>query len=259
MAKIDIKSAFRIIPIHCADYFLLGMKWDHMSYFDRCLAMGLRYSCAIFVAFSTSLEWISIHFLRACSVLHIVDDFLFIAPTKDQCKRFVMVCNHLGVPLAPDKTVGWDSALQLTGITLDSVRMEARLPEEKLQKCRNLLTDFLSRRSVCLKELQSLIGLFNFTCLVVVPGRAFLRRLIDLTKGITKPHYHIRNSKRRKTRSHYVASILTEFNGKSFFLNDIWETSQTIQLFTDAAGSIGFGAVFGAHWFHVYGQHLARF
>ena len=69
--------------------------------------------------------------------------------------------------------------------------MEARLPEEKLQKCRNLLTDFLSRRSVCLKELQSLIGLLNFTCLVVVPGRAFPRRLIDLTKGITKPHYHI--------------------------------------------------------------------
>jgi len=61
--------------------------------------------------------------------------------------------------------------------------MEARLPEEKLQKCRNLSTDFFSRRSVCLKELQSLIGLLNFTCLVVVPGRAFLRRLIDLTKG----------------------------------------------------------------------------
>ena len=68
------------------------------------------------------------------------------------------------------------------------------IPEEKLQKCRSLLTEFLSRRSVCIKELQSLIGLLNFTCLVVVPGRAFLRRLIDLTKGAGKPHYHIRIS-----------------------------------------------------------------
>ena len=254
MAKTDIKSAFRIIPIHPADYSLLGMKWDHMYYFDRCLAMGLRSSCAIFEAFSTSLEWISTHLLRACSVLHILDDFLFIAPTKDQCKRdldnFVLLCNNLGVPLAPEKTVGPDTALQFAGITLDSVRMEARLPEEKLQKCRNLLTDFLSRRSVCLKELQSLVGLLNFTCLVVVPGRAFLRRLIDLTKGITKPHYHIRISRGAKQDLTMWLQYLTEFNGRSFFLNDIWETSQTLQLFTDAAGSIGFGAVFGAHWFH---------
>ena len=117
MAKTDIKSAFRIIiPIHPADlYSLLGMKWDHMYYFDRCLAMGLRSSCAIFEAFSMSLEWISIHRLKACSVLHIPDDFLFIAPTKDQCKRdldnFVLLCNHLDVALAPDKTVRPDTAL----------------------------------------------------------------------------------------------------------------------------------------------------
>ena len=65
MAKTHIKSAFRIIPIHPADYSLLGMKWDHMYYFDRCLAMGLRSSCAIFEAFSTSLEWISIHLLKS--------------------------------------------------------------------------------------------------------------------------------------------------------------------------------------------------
>ena len=210
MAKTDIKSAFRIIPIHPADYSLLGMKWDHLYYFDRCLAMGLRSSCAIFEAFSTSLEWISIHLLRACSVLHIPDDFLFIAPTEDQCKRdldnFVSLCNHLGVPLAPGKTVGPGTALQFAGIMLDSVRMEARLPEEKLQNCHNLLTDFLSRRSVRLKELQSLIGLLNFTCLVVVPGRAFLQKFLFLFIPYQTSLSHS-YFQRCKTRSHYVASI----------------------------------------------------
>ena len=44
MAKTDVKSAFRIIPIHPADYSLLGLKWDNMYYFDRCLAMGLSSS-----------------------------------------------------------------------------------------------------------------------------------------------------------------------------------------------------------------------
>ena len=65
MAKTDIKSAFRIIPIHPADYSLLGMKWNKMYYFDRCLAMGLSSSCAIFESFSTALEWLAINYLGA--------------------------------------------------------------------------------------------------------------------------------------------------------------------------------------------------
>ena len=32
MAKADVKSAFRIIPIHPADYSLLGLKWDNLYY-----------------------------------------------------------------------------------------------------------------------------------------------------------------------------------------------------------------------------------
>ena len=133
--------------------------------------MGLSSSCAIFEAVLTALEWISTQCTRDLS-------------------NFVSLCEYIGVPLAPEKTVGPDSVLQFAGIILDSVRMEARLPDDKLAKCRQLLTVFLARRSVCLKELQSLIGLLNFTCLVVVPGRAFLRRLIDLTKGVRKPHHH---------------------------------------------------------------------
>ena len=44
--------------------------------------------------------------------------------------------------------------------------------------------------------------------------------------------------------------FLDDFKGRSFFLSDVWETSQSLQLYTDAAGSIGFGAVFDRHWFH---------
>ena len=140
----------------------------------------------------------------------------------------------MGVPLAPDKTIGLDTALQFPAITFAYMRMEAHLPEEKLQKCHNLLTDFLFRCSVCLKQLQTLIGLLNFTCFVVVPGCAFLHRLIDLTKGITTPQYHIRISRGAKQDLTMWLQFLTEFNGRLFFFNDIWETSKTLQLFTDA-------------------------
>ena len=40
MAKTDIDSAFRIIPIHPLDHDLLGTCWRNKFYFDKCLAMG---------------------------------------------------------------------------------------------------------------------------------------------------------------------------------------------------------------------------
>lgn len=99
LAKTDIKSAFRIIPIHPADYSLLGVKFDNLYYFDRCLPMGRSSSCNIFEAFSTALEWLAIHRLGASSVLHMLGDFLFIAKTKDRCEAylgdFISLCHHL--------------------------------------------------------------------------------------------------------------------------------------------------------------------
>ena len=120
---------------------------------------------------------------------------MLVAKSKQSCEnllsRLISLCNYLGVPIAPEKTVGPETELPFVGITLDSIRMEARLAEEKLEKCRTMLLDFYKRRKVTLRELHSLIGLLNFTCSVVLPGRAFLRRLIDLTRGIRRPHFKI--------------------------------------------------------------------
>ena len=143
MAKTDIKSAFRIIPIHPSDFHLLGMKWDNQFYYDVCLPMGLSSSFAIFGAFSSSLEWISVHRLGASCVLNILDDFLFIAKTETKCRtdlsNFLRLCVYLGVLIAQEKTVGPSQVIQFAGIGLDLVRQEARLPEDKLQKCGPLL------------------------------------------------------------------------------------------------------------------------
>ena len=254
LAKTDIKSAFRIIPVHPQDYPLLGIKWADNYYFDRCLPMGCSSSCAIFEAFSTSLEWLSLYKFKASAVLHILDDFLFVASSLEKCHtdlaNFLSLCDYLGVPIAHEKTVEPRTTIEFAGITIDSISQEARLPPDKLQKCRTLLHQFYKRRTVTLRELQSLIGLLNFACSVVVPGRAFLRRLIDLTIGITKAHHHIRLTRTARADIKLWLTFLDNFNGRAFFLSDRWETSATLQLYTDAAGSKGYGAVFGSHWFY---------
>ena len=37
---------------------------------------------------------------------------------------------------------------------------------------------------------------------------------------------------------------------KSFFLSDQWHNSQHLKLFTDSAGSLGFGAIFGSQCYY---------
>ena len=168
LAKTVIKSAFRIIPIHPEDYPLLGMKWRGNYFFDRCLPMGCRSSCIILERFSTAVEWAAKQIFQADEIIHVLDDFILLAKIKHSCEnllsRFVSLCNYLGVPIAPEKTVGPETQLLFVGITLDSIRMENRLPEEKLAKCRAMLLDFYKRRKVRLRKLQSLIGLLNHAC-----------------------------------------------------------------------------------------------
>ena len=61
-----------------------------------------------------------------------------------------------------------------------------------MTKCRDAIGAMQQCRSVTLKQLQSLIGLLNYAYKVVIPGRAFLRKVINLTIGVSKPHFHVR-------------------------------------------------------------------
>ena len=112
------------------------------------------------------------------------------------------------------------------GITLDVPNSMMVLPEEKLEKCRSLIEDALARKSITLRELQSLLGHLNFACRVTVPGRAFLRRAYALTHGAKKPFHHIKITS--GTRSDLVMwqDFLSEYNRKSFFLLDKVYTDQ---------------------------------
>jgi hypothetical protein len=256
LAKTDIKSAFRIIPIHPQDYPLLGFKWRGSYYYDRCMPMGCSSSCKTFETFSTAIEWIARLKLEIDDLLHLLDDFLFVSPTYNQCQynleRFISLCHQIGVPIAPDKTFRPSTTLTFAGIELDSIRSEARLPQEKITKCVELITAFLTRKKVQLHELQSLIGLLNFATTVVTPGTAFLRRLYDLTQGVLRPHHFIRLRSEVKNDLRVWLGFLSSFNGVYFFRNEVWENSIKLKLFTDAAGAIGFGAIFGNAW--CYGE-----
>ena len=75
LAKIDIESAFRNIPVHPHDRHLLGMQWNGHLYVDTVLPFGLRSAPKIFNSIADALEWIAnqqgVSFLE-----HFLDNFV---------------------------------------------------------------------------------------------------------------------------------------------------------------------------------------
>ncbi|XP_043910247.1 uncharacterized protein LOC122787541 [Protopterus annectens] len=185
-------------------------------------------------------------------VVHYLDDFLFIGKEDTgECQQaldtFQQVCRELGVPLARDKTEGPTNRLAFLGIEIDSFNGQCRLPIDKVQKLRLLLSQVLTQNKITLKQLQELVGLMNFACKVIPVGRSFMRRLAAKGSGCTKPHHRIRITQGMKEDLGVWWSFLSDYNGIA-----IWQEGDQLppaQLFTDAAGGIGFGGYFQDHWF----------
>lgn len=254
LAKTDIADAFRIIPLHPNQYHLFGFVWRDQFFYDRCLPMGCSASCQLFESLSTALHWVASTKLQIDHMAHVLDDFLILDSQEEICKNklnaFLSTCDDIGIPIAPEKTYAPSKVLTFLGYELDSEHMEIRLPLDKLAKCQTAIETCLKKEKIRLRDLQSIIGTLNFACGAVVPGRPFLRRLIDLTIGVSKPYYYIRVTAQVREDLCTWLSFLATHNGKSVLLPDRWLTSSDISLFTDASGAFGYGAVLGSHWFY---------
>ena len=83
LAKMDIRQAYRNIPVHVApeDKHLLGLQWNNQIYIDQVLPFGLRSAPMIFSAVADALLWIMLKKGVSWGI-HYIDDFLTIgSPT----------------------------------------------------------------------------------------------------------------------------------------------------------------------------------
>ena len=136
MAKVDLRAAFRMVPVSPADWDLLGMPWQGKYYVDACLPFGLRSVSFLFSQFAEALNWI-LCLNYQVTAIHYLDDFLIVrAPGSDQCaasiQRTLAVRNRLGIPVALDKLGGPSMTITFLGIQLDSVAQVLSLPLDKV-------------------------------------------------------------------------------------------------------------------------------
>ena len=74
LAKIDVKGAFRLIPVNPLDRHLLAMEWRGGIFIDTCLPFGLRSAPKLFNLMADLLEWI-LQEQGVTFLLHYLDDY----------------------------------------------------------------------------------------------------------------------------------------------------------------------------------------
>lgn len=251
MAKFDLKSAYRQVPVHPDDRWLLGMDWKGRLYVDKALPFGLRSAPMIFNAVAEALAYI-IKQKGVGGLDHYLDDFSIVG--GPECGRDLRValetCVGVGFPVAEEKTEGPATRITLLGIVMDSDRLELRLPQEKLEKLRELVEKWRRRRACTKRELQSLAGHLNHACKVIRPGRRFLRGVFGLLSQFHKRDHMIRLNVAFRADLEWWHVFASSWNGVSL-MREAGLQSSSVEIWSDASGGWGCGAWWGLLWFQV--------
>ncbi|XP_056617722.1 uncharacterized protein LOC130432405 [Triplophysa dalaica] len=253
LAKVDITSAFKVMPIHPDFWHLFGIRWRNKFYFSVRLTFGCRSSPKIFDMLSEAICWILSNNYAIPYLIHLLDDFLIISSPDSfpaaHLAKVQQVFKNLGVPLAPDKTSGPSTSIEFLGIKLDSLKFQASLPKEKIDRTILIASSLLSNPLCSKRELLSVLGHLNFAMRIIPQGRPFVSHLLSLASSAHALEDSLSISSSCLDELSLWIKFLRQWNGLSFFYSDMASSPVDIRLFTDAAPSVGFGGFYQGRWF----------
>ena len=148
VAKLDMKSAFRNLPIKPEDRKWLIMKAvspiDNKVYYfvDKCLPFGASISCSHFQRVSNAINHIFEHRSKS-KANDYLDDFLFAALLEWLCNQrvgiFLDICKEINFPVSMEKTEWATRFIIFLGMLLDTVNQTISIPVGKRDKALGLL------------------------------------------------------------------------------------------------------------------------
>ncbi len=244
LAKLDITSAFKVMPIHPDAWHLFGIRWLGKYYFAVCLTFGCKSSPKIFDMLSEAVCWILSNNYAIPHLIHLLDDFLVVSPPDAIPAAHILtvqkVFSELGIPIAQEKTMGPATSIEFLGINLDSVKFQVSLPKEKIDRIILVSSSLIDSSRCSKRKLLSLLGHLNFAMRIIPQGRPFISHLLLLASSVHALEDPISLSQECRDELRLWIMFLKQWNGLSLFHNNLVLSPIDINLFTDAAPSIGF-------------------
>lgn len=256
LCKIDLKDAYKAVGIHPSDWHLLGFRWDLMGlgdqvYFSKVLTFGLRSAPAIFGRFGGALELFMADQGVESRVVRYVDDFLLIAESESLAANhldiMITVARQAGFAIQDTKVTPPTKVAEFLGIVIDVQKSELRISEERVSEIRALLAAWRDRQHSSKRKLLKLIGKLAFAARVIRSGRAFLGRLIGISKKVKGLHHRVKISGEARRDIIWWDRCLESHNGVSTTKID-WSVGEVEHVYTDAS-NFGYGGVWNGEWF----------
>ena len=154
LAKIDLRHAYRSVPIHPSNYPATGLKWTFSGdsrptyMYDTRLCFGGRRSPGIFHRLTQSVRRMMCR-KGFDDIVVYLDDFLIVSQSKEECELAFTTLRELlldlGFEISPSKVVPPCQQLTFLGIVFDTQAMELSLPPDKLKETKDLV-DRLTKR-----------------------------------------------------------------------------------------------------------------
>ena len=253
MAKADIKAAYRTQPVRPEDWQLQGIKWQGKYYIDTRMSFGCRSSVDQWLRISKALSYALTRW--GVHNLTYIDDFIFIAATKAECKeavrKFKAICADWGVVLKDEKDAAPAQRMIALGIEYDLIGMTRRITEKRRQEIHQKLQE--AKTSSCRRHWDNLIGVLWFVAPCVPIAQPYLYTL-------SQANGRARHARRGIARTDAVKDALswwTDFTGSLNSTNAEWHGEQIIPIkqrdiricMGDAGSEWGMGGFDGHSYF----------
>ena len=195
-ATVDIKSAYRWVPVYPPHRTLQGFRWafngSYQFFTDNFFCFGLKNVPSIFHRISCAVTRMMAR-KGFRNIVNYLDDFLIVSSSREECLQallaLIRLLHSLGFQVNWSKLHGPSQRVKFLGIILDSLAVQASVPEDKISSLEDQLHVLLSQPKASKRDLQRVAGLMNFLAKVVKGGRTFLRRVLDSMNRLKRPYF----------------------------------------------------------------------
>jgi hypothetical protein len=224
--KSDVKSAYRLMPMHPLWQIRQVATVDGERYVDRCNTFGSRAGGWIWDSFISLVHWIGKE-VEGIPDLHgyVDDDFSWeleknktfykpyrkYLPTKQA--RYLKLWDKLGIPHEEDKQL-FGPKLPIIGYDVDPNAMEVKVPDKKRSDVIRLIRNFAHEGNTCtLEQLQSVAGSLNAVLTMYPRYRPHLRALFNEMVGVEGGTTKLRVTKPIASNLSRLANFLQHAEG----------------------------------------------
>jgi hypothetical protein len=253
MAKVDLKSAYRCVPIHPDNYNFTGMEWmftgdSYPSWcYDTRLPFGGRKSPGIFHRITQAVKRLLVKKGLKAIVVYL-DDFLVMAATFQECLQayslLIQTLRSLGFQINWQKVVDPCQKVTFLGVNIDTVAGTVALDPSKLTSFIDCVKEFRQKKRASKRQLQHLAGKLSWASNVIDWGKLHTRGIFNAIAHLKKAHHKHRMKELYGDLEWWLFHLTHTHNQKH-----IWDDRPGVAVVTDACPAGG-GAFCNQDWLY---------